>query len=134
MKLRQVVGWRGGEVVPRVFSPPRQVTTSQPKVLPPASCVPSSFRGHCLSPYPVVGSQVPASRGDPMFAVRTARVFGLALALCFFSGGFSSTTIAQEKKDAKDAKKAKSKLKITVPQEDAELQIEGKATKPTGVV
>ena len=68
-----------------------------------------------------------------MFVVRTARVFGLAAALCFLSGGFAGTTTAQEKKAA-DGKKVKSKLKITVPQEDAELQIEGKATKPSGVV
>jgi uncharacterized protein (TIGR03000 family) len=68
-----------------------------------------------------------------MFVVRTARVFGLAVALCFLSGAFAGTTAAQEKKPA-DAKKVKSKLKITVPQEDAELQIMGKATKPTGVV
>ncbi len=65
-----------------------------------------------------------------MFAVRTARVFGLALALCFLSGGFAGTSHAQDKKDVK---KIKSKLKITVPQDDAELQIEGKATKPSGV-
>jgi uncharacterized protein (TIGR03000 family) len=68
-----------------------------------------------------------------MFVVRTARVFGLAAALCFLSGAFAGTTTAQEKKAA-DGKKVKSKLKITVPQEDAELQIEGKATKPSGVV
>jgi uncharacterized protein (TIGR03000 family) len=66
-----------------------------------------------------------------MFAVRTARVIGLALALCFLSGGFTGTSTAQDKKDAK---KVKSKLKITVPQDDAELQIESKATKPSGVV
>jgi len=65
-----------------------------------------------------------------MFAVRTARTLGLALALCFLSGGFSSVSTAQDKK----AEKAKSKLKITVPQDDAELQIESKATKPTGTV
>jgi len=65
-----------------------------------------------------------------MFAVRTARTLGLALALCFLSGGFSSVSTAQDKK----TEKAKSKLKITVPQDDAELQIEGKATKPTGTV
>jgi uncharacterized protein (TIGR03000 family) len=68
-----------------------------------------------------------------MFAVRTARTVGLALALCFFAGAFAGTTAAQDKKPA-DAKKAKSKLKITVPQEDAELKIEGKDTKPVGVV
>jgi uncharacterized protein (TIGR03000 family) len=70
-----------------------------------------------------------------MFAVRTARTFGLALALCFLSGAFAGLSTAQEKdKKTADAKKVKSKLKITVPQEDAELQIEGKATKPSGVV
>jgi uncharacterized protein (TIGR03000 family) len=63
-----------------------------------------------------------------MFAVRITRVFGLALALCFLSGAFVGTSHAQ-----KDGKKVKSKLKITVPQDDAKLQIEGKDTKPTGV-
>jgi uncharacterized protein (TIGR03000 family) len=63
-----------------------------------------------------------------MFAVRITRVFGLALALCFLSGAFTGTSHAQ-----KDVKKVKSKLKITVPQDDAKLQIEGKDTKPTGV-
>lgn len=69
-----------------------------------------------------------------MFAVRTARAFALALALLYLSGAFAGSGTAQEKKDEKkvDGKKAKSKLKITVPQDDAELQIEGKATKPTG--
>lgn len=66
-----------------------------------------------------------------MFAVRTARVLGLALALCFMSGGFAGVGTAQDKKEVK---KAKSKLKITVPEAEAELQIEGKATKPTGAV
>ncbi len=65
-----------------------------------------------------------------MFAVRTSRVLGLALALAFLSGGFTSVTTAQEKKEEK--KKAKSKLKITVPQDDSELLIEGKATKLAG--
>ena len=81
-----------------------------------------------------------------MFAVPTARLFGLALALAFLSGSFSGSP-AQEKKgeekkaDVKkpdekkaDVKKAKSKLVITVPQDDAELKIEGKDTKPTGTV
>ncbi|HVL14477.1 MAG TPA: TIGR03000 domain-containing protein [Gemmata sp.] len=68
-----------------------------------------------------------------MFAVRTARAFGLVLALGLLSGGFAGTGTAQDKKTA-DGKKVKSKLKITVPQDDAELQIEGKDTKPTGVV
>ncbi|MBA4063426.1 MAG: hypothetical protein C0501_06880 [Isosphaera sp.] len=68
-----------------------------------------------------------------MFAVRTARLTGLALALCLLSGGFAGAG-GQDKKDEKKAegKKVKSKLKITVPQDDAELQIEGKPTKPTG--
>jgi uncharacterized protein (TIGR03000 family) len=66
-----------------------------------------------------------------MFAVRTARVFGLALALCFLSGAFNGTPATAGQKDAK---KVKSKLKITVPQEDAELKIEGKDTKPSGTV
>jgi uncharacterized protein (TIGR03000 family) len=63
-----------------------------------------------------------------MFAARFARAFGLALALCFLSGAFAGAGNAQ-----KDAKKAKSKLKITVPQDDAKLQIEGKDTKPSGI-
>jgi uncharacterized protein (TIGR03000 family) len=75
-----------------------------------------------------------------MFAVRTARVFGLALALCFLAGGFAGPTSAQDKKDDKkeekkgDGKKVKSKLKITVPQDDAVLKLMGKDTKPTGTV
>ena len=64
-----------------------------------------------------------------MFVVRTARVLGLALAICLLSGGLTESAAAQ-----KDGKKVKSKLKITVPQDDAELLIEGKATKPTGAV
>jgi uncharacterized protein (TIGR03000 family) len=67
-----------------------------------------------------------------MFAVRTARLLGLALALSFLSGGLTGPTFAQEKKA--EQKKVKSKLKITVPQDDAELLIEGKMTKPTGTV
>ena len=62
-----------------------------------------------------------------MFAVRFVRVSGLALALCFLSGGFTGT-LAQDK-----GKKTKSKLKITVPQDDAKLLIENKDTKPSGV-
>ena len=58
-----------------------------------------------------------------MVPVRFARVFGFAVALCFLSGGFTGT---QRRRTRRDAKKVKSKLKITVPQDDAELQIEGK--------
>jgi uncharacterized protein (TIGR03000 family) len=64
-----------------------------------------------------------------MFAVRFVRLFGLALALGVLSGAFT----AAPAQDKKDVKKAKSKLKITVPQDDAKLLIEGKDTKPTGV-
>lgn len=72
-----------------------------------------------------------------MHAVRTARLIGLALVLAFLSGGFAGSGVAQDKKtDTKkaDSKKVKSKLKITVPDDQAELQIENKATKPTGTV
>lgn len=72
-----------------------------------------------------------------MFAVRTARVFGLALALCYLSGAFAGTGTAQEKKgdDKKPAdKKIKSKIKVTVPQDDAELMIEKKKMTPSGTV
>lgn len=68
-----------------------------------------------------------------------ARAAGLA-ALLFGLGLLAAPAVAQEAKPAaakdekKDAKKVKSKLKLTVPEEDAELQIEGKATKPTGAV
>lgn len=68
-----------------------------------------------------------------MFAVRTARLTGLALALCFLSGGLAGQDKKPEEKKA-DGKKVKSKLKITVPQDDAELQIDGKKTNPTGTV
>jgi uncharacterized protein (TIGR03000 family) len=64
-----------------------------------------------------------------MFAVRISRAFGLAVVLCFLSGAFTAT----HAQDKKEVKKAKSKLKITVPQDDAKLLIEGKDTKPTGV-
>ncbi|HEV3440466.1 MAG TPA: TIGR03000 domain-containing protein [Gemmata sp.] len=69
-----------------------------------------------------------------MFAARTARLFGLAIALCFLSSGFAGMSTAQEKKEEKkdDKKKVKSKLKITVPQDDAELTIEKTLTKLTG--
>jgi uncharacterized protein (TIGR03000 family) len=58
-----------------------------------------------------------------------ARTFGLALAVFFLSAGFTALSVGAS---AQEKKKAKSKLKILVPQDDAELLIEGKATKPTG--
>src|SRR5215510_5456202 len=62
-----------------------------------------------------------------MFTPRIARVFGLVLFAFFLSGGLASLpTSAQDKKDGKQVK---SKLKITVPQDDAELMIDNKATK-----
>jgi uncharacterized protein (TIGR03000 family) len=68
-----------------------------------------------------------------MFTCRTARAFGLALAVLFLSAGLTAVSAgAQPSKGEK--KKAKSKLKVLVPQDNAELLIEGKATKPTGMV
>lgn len=68
-----------------------------------------------------------------MFTPRTARVFGLALAVFFLSAGLTALSVgAQPEKKAAEKKKAK--LKITVPQDDAELLIEGKAMKLTGTV
>ena len=68
-----------------------------------------------------------------MFSARSARLFGLGLALCFLFSGFAGTGTAQEKKDEK--KKVKSKLKITVPEQDAELTIEKTLmSKTTGAV
>ncbi len=68
-----------------------------------------------------------------MFSARSARLFGLGLALCFFFSGLAGTGTAQEKKDEK--KKVKSKLKITVPEQDAELTIEKTLmSKTTGAV
>ncbi len=64
-----------------------------------------------------------------MFTSRMARTFGLALAVFFLSAGFTALSVGAS---AQEKKKAKSKLKILVPQDDAELLIEGKATKPTG--
>lgn len=69
-----------------------------------------------------------------MFAPRLARLAGLT-ALVFAVAALAagpSFLSAQEKKAA-EAKKVKSKIKITVPQDDAELKIEGKDTKPTGI-
>jgi uncharacterized protein (TIGR03000 family) len=68
-----------------------------------------------------------------MFIRHTARAFGLALFVFVLSAGLTSLSVnvtAQEKKA--DKKTTKSKLKITVPQDDAELLIEGKTTKPSG--
>jgi uncharacterized protein (TIGR03000 family) len=64
-----------------------------------------------------------------MFAARTAHRFGLALALCFLAGGWAGTGTAQDKQDKKDEKKEEkkkvsSKIKITLPDENAELTIE----------
>ncbi len=65
-----------------------------------------------------------------MFAHRRACTIGLALAIVFGCVGLTSvSTGAQPEK-----KKAKSKLKILVPQDDAVLLIENKATKPSGTV
>jgi uncharacterized protein (TIGR03000 family) len=65
-----------------------------------------------------------------MFTRRSARAFGLALAVFFLSAGLASVSTGAQP----DKKKAKSKLKILVPQDDAELLIEGQKTKPTGTV
>lgn len=74
---------------------------------------------------------------------RTLR-FAAFLTAAFAAALFASpVTLGQEKKEPPkkaeekkpaDAKKVKSKLKITVPQDDAELKIEKKDTKPTGAV
>lgn len=66
-----------------------------------------------------------------MFTRRSARTLGLALAVLFLSAGLTSLS-AGAQPDKGDKKKAKSKLKVLVPQDDAVLLIEGKATKPTG--
>jgi uncharacterized protein (TIGR03000 family) len=63
-----------------------------------------------------------------MFTRRSARAFGLALAAFFLSAGLASVSTGAQ------PKKAKSKLKVLVPQDDAELLIEGQKTKPTGTV
>ena len=75
-----------------------------------------------------------------MFTRHTARAFGLALSVFVLSAGLASPSAKaqpdkkDEKKDEKkaDKKTGKSKLKITVPSDDAKLTIEGKDTKPTG--
>jgi uncharacterized protein (TIGR03000 family) len=78
-----------------------------------------------------------------MFAPRTLRFasfFVAAFAVALFS---STPTLGRQKEEPKkkvedkkpaDTKKVKSKIKITVPQDDAELKIEKKDTKPTGAV
>lgn len=69
-----------------------------------------------------------------MFTRHFARACALALATFFVTAGLASLSVTAQpdKKDEKKGDKKKSKLKITVPQDDAELMIEGKATKPTG--
>jgi uncharacterized protein (TIGR03000 family) len=76
-----------------------------------------------------------------MSAFRHLRFAAFAAAAVALAALSASPTIGQPKKgeDPKkteekksDAKKVKSKLKITVPQDDAELKIENKDTKPTG--
>jgi len=65
------------------------------------------------------------------------RLFRLAAlaALAFAAASLAAPATAQEKKaEAQPAKMVKSKIKITVPQDDAELKIEGKMTKPQGTV
>ncbi len=76
-----------------------------------------------------------------MFAPRTLRFaafFAAAFAVALFTSapGLSQKKEPPKKAEEKkaDGKKVKSKLKITVPQDDAELKIEGKDTKPTGAV
>lgn len=72
-----------------------------------------------------------------MSVPRTARAFALALSAFFLSAALTSLAVVaqpdkkdEKKDDKKDAKKlTKSKIKVTVPQDDAELFIEGKATK-----
>lgn len=77
-----------------------------------------------------------------MFAPRNLR-FAAFLSAAFAVALFSSASSHGQKKEEPpkkaeekkaDAKKVKSKLKITVPQDDAELKIEKKDTKPTGAV
>ncbi|HEX4613677.1 MAG TPA: TIGR03000 domain-containing protein [Urbifossiella sp.] len=68
-----------------------------------------------------------------MRTLRHARLAGfalLALTAAGLSGAFT-TAAAQDKKDT-PSKKVKSKIKVTVPYEDAELKIEGKDTKTPG--
>ncbi|HEY2910560.1 MAG TPA: TIGR03000 domain-containing protein [Gemmataceae bacterium] len=72
--------------------------------------------------------------------LRFAAFATLAFAIAFSAApaAVGQTKKPDEKKKAEekksDGKKLKSKLKITVPQDDAELKIENKDTKPTGHV
>ena len=87
-------------------------------------------------------------KGRTMLALRHLRFAAFAAAAFAFAFASAPTSLGQEKKTEEkkgeekkpaeekkvDAKKVKSKLKITVPQDDAELKIEGKDTKPTGPI
>ena len=71
-----------------------------------------------------------------MFTTRTARRFGLALAVFCASATLTALSVGAQpdkKDEKKDSKKVKSKIKVTVPREDAELKIEDKMMKLTGV-
>jgi uncharacterized protein (TIGR03000 family) len=76
-----------------------------------------------------------------MFALRHLRFAAFAAVAFAFAAATSAPSLGQKKDEPSkktekktDAKKVKSKLKITVPQDDAELKIENKDTKPTGPV
>jgi uncharacterized protein (TIGR03000 family) len=76
-----------------------------------------------------------------MFALRHLRFAAFAALAFAFAAATSAPSLGQKKDEPPkktekktDAKKVKSKLKITVPQDDAELKIENKDTKPTGPV
>lgn len=75
-----------------------------------------------------------------MFSSRLLRFAALAAAAFAVATLSSAPGLGQKKEEKKaeekkaDVKKTKSKLKITVPQDDAELKIENKDTKPTGAV
>ncbi|QDU20863.1 TIGR03000 domain-containing protein [Urbifossiella limnaea] len=72
-----------------------------------------------------------------MFTLRHARLAGLtavAVAAAGLLGAYAPATAQDKKATTKEAqpaagKKVKSKLKVTVPQDDTELKIEGKDTK-----
>ncbi|MFO0798782.1 MAG: TIGR03000 domain-containing protein [Gemmataceae bacterium] len=72
-----------------------------------------------------------------MFTLRHARLAGLtavAVAAAGLLGAIAPATAQDKKATTKEAqpaagKKVKSKIKVTVPQDDAELKIEGKDTK-----